>query len=184
MAPPTQTLRLAQIDPEALAREIAQQSLDHLHSSLLGLLGMDWTLRAPGGGRGDLVLTPIYQAVRALARYAVHGDELDAPVHEYLISLVPLWMAVIGQTDAEGIDDADPSTELGLIILAARARDELARKRPVSALQLATLAGVDAAHVRLLVRQGELRAVPDESPIQISARDAKRWLSSRGVGRA
>ncbi len=76
---------------------------------------------------------------------------------------------------------ANTKTELGLVLVAGRARIDLGRGQPVSAKALAVLAGMSERHVRGLLG-GELPVadVPAR-PRLVTARGARRWLASRGV---
>jgi hypothetical protein len=114
-----------------------------------------------------------------LAAYAISGNGLDAPVQEYLVSLIPLWSSVAGgATDIDGLQaEADPETPLGLVVCAAVARELLELGRSISAVQLAALACLSATQVRQLARSGEL--VLDDG--EIAAKEARRWLGARGV---
>lgn len=84
MAPPTTSLRLRDLDPHTVALDTARDAIDRIASAKISLYRVDWVSAAP-----DPEQTEIYRVVRALAEYAVHGHALDAPLHEYLISIVP-----------------------------------------------------------------------------------------------
>ena len=43
------------------------------------------------------LMRPEFRTVRTLAGCACGDHDLDAPVQEYLISLIPLWSAPIGE---------------------------------------------------------------------------------------
>lgn len=174
MAPPTTKPRLSQLDPDALAQEIEQRLIDHV----VGLgLQLDPGVEVRVRDRREGAFTQIGESVRSLARYARDGGTLDADVHEYLVSLIPLYAAPLGDAPTDVGEDADPSTPLGCAMIAALAREAIGEGRGISAVQIATLASCDAAHVRLLARQGELALADGE----VAAREAKRWLSGRGV---
>lgn len=178
MAPPTTKPRLAQIDPQAVARDVAQSVLDHIGHVQLQLLGVEHISPQP-----EPEHTEIYRVVRTLAHYAVHGGELDASVHEYLISLVPLYSAVIGEErDVDGMLDADPETDLGCVIAGALARERLAlRREPLTTRDLAVLGGLAQDAVGLLIRRGELAGERAEGGWRVSPKEARRWLRARGV---
>jgi hypothetical protein len=125
-----------------------------------------------------------YRVVRALAGYARGEHELDAPVQEYLSSLVPLYLAALGQAGEP--DGEELTTELGVVIHAAGGREALERKPPrklpaptLSTLQLAALGGMAQRAVAALCRAGELEAEQDANGWRASAKEARRWLATR-----
>jgi hypothetical protein len=179
MARPANTPRLRDIDPSALARDIAGRVLDHIVSQAMSLVSVDAIPSLPNAEQ-----TEIYRVVRALAGYARGDHGLDAPVQEYLISLGPLYLAVIGQTGEP--DGEELTTELGVVIHAAAGRAALERKPPrglpaptLSTLQLAALGGMAQRAVAALCRAGELEAEQDDNGWRVSAKEARRWLATR-----
>lgn len=176
MAPPTTKPQLPRIDPAALALETARTAIDHLARLQMGLLGIDHLSSSPEPPR-----TEIYGTVLRLAHYAVTGEQLDAPVAEYLISLIPLYSAALGEgtADVDGlVADADPETELGLVIAAAQAREQLDQGVVHLSLgQLATLSGLSRRQLQQLASSGEI--VADEGSVAPS--EARRWLAARAV---
>lgn len=175
MAPPSNLPRLADIDPAQLGTEVEQRFRDHLHSQAMALgLGAIRIEEQEGRqpGESDLGLS-----VRWLAQYARSGGTLDASVHEYLISLIPLWSSAEGHapTDLEG--EADLSTPLGVVMAAALARERIAEGRAVPVRWLAALAGLSRTQLYKLHEGGEL-GIDDA---EVAAKEAKRWLSGRGV---
>lgn len=165
-------MRLSEIDPEQLAETEHRRAVDRVHSLLLALAPLsNYTLAlGDGGWRGSVYGHAVY----CLARYAKHGAALDADVHEYCVSL-------IGPGD-HALDDSgapDPSTDLGMVVAGALAREKLADggRRKVTVRELSILGGVDPNHVRLLGRKGEIEIDDGE----IRASEARRWLSGRGV---
>jgi hypothetical protein len=99
--------------------------------------------------------TQLYHSVRDLASYAVRGGELDAPVQEFLVSLIPCYSAAVGdgtrERDVDGLTESQPTTSLGLVIAAAVAREALAQGKRVTPAQLAVLGGLDRARVLQLI---------------------------------
>lgn len=159
---------LRQIDPARLGEEVQAQARDHVHTLALAV-GYEAQLVEYGPG--------IRHAVQTLAAYARDGVPLDAPVHEYLVSLIPLYQAPLGDAPVDLDDEADATTELGTVIRAALAREQLDAGRALTAAQLATLGSVTPAQVRHLGREGELWV---EDGL-ISAAECRRWLGARGV---
>lgn len=180
--PVTNTPRLSTIDPAQLALDVARGAQDHLVHLLFAFASPDapppdlWQLR---------------HTVSTLAAYAVHGAALDAPVQEYLLSLLPLWTYAMGASSsvdtpefdralAGDLDDLDDDWRgrLVLVMVAAIGRETLAKARStVSVAQLAALASMSPDSVRLLGRKGEI--VIDEG--DVSGKEARRWLGARGV---
>lgn len=180
-------MRLHELTPERVALDVARASCDHVVDLTMRLLSPvcegPWL---PRGQDVDVSLrsTQIYLTVLDLAAYAIRGTALDAPVQEYLISLVPAHQSALGSdADVDGLaDDADPSTPLGLVIAAALAREALDAGRPLTSAQLAVLGGVSASYVRRLVSSGELGRPGDGGHgggHTIRAREARRWLDER-----
>ena len=177
MAPPSNKPKLSQVDPQALALETARRFRDHLQSQLFHVspLGVVRTIDIDDD---DLVQSEIGLAVRTLAGFARGDHGIDAPVQEYWVSLVPLWSSALGMADHEDVGaNASPNTELGLVMAAAKAREEVLGGRPVNSTQLALLASLSPRAVQKLVADGEIAAGDDG----ISASTARRWLAARGV---
>lgn len=173
MAPPSTRPVLPRIDPAALAIETARTAVDHVLRLQMDLFGLE-EASAP-----DPQHTEIRRTVQRLAHYAVTGDALDAPVAEYLISLIPLWSAAEGNgSDVDVGRDADPDTELGLVIVAALAREQLDTGiEPLTTAQLAALSGSSQRLVQQLVASGELAAEDGA----VAPAEARRWLAARAV---
>lgn len=182
MARPTTAPRLASIDPAALAAAVTRGAQEHLTR-----LAFAW-------GSPDAPPLDCWQlthTVHSLASYAVAGARLDAPVQEYLISLLPLWTYAAGGAGVEtpefdrayGGDldslDRDWRGELVLVMVAAIGRERVAAGEPVTVAQLAALGSMSPDAVRLLGRKGELALSGD--PLECDADEARRWLSARGV---
>lgn len=163
MAPPATTPRLRDLDPHKVAIDVARRALEHITSLQMHLVGIDHLSAQP-----DPEHTEIYRTVHTLTGYARGDHGLDAPVQEYLISLVPLYQAVYGDVpEVDGLsDEADPTSELGIVICAARAREKItqalgrgklaqvAASEPLSVVEAAVLLGVSLRHAHKLVAQG------------------------------
>lgn len=181
MAPPTKYARLEKIDPEALANEVVGAVQDHVQRLAFELCGSSVVLDGP---------PQLLPAVRVLAHYARFGGPLDAPVQEYLISIAPpVWMRAADMNGYQTLeyDRADPDmlepTWLGSLILVMRgaiAREKLDNGEPLAAPELAILASMAGAAVRLLCSKGEIPAEKTDDGWVISANDAKTWLKARG----
>jgi hypothetical protein len=170
-------MRLHDIDGYALARQTVDDAIGEIHTRLIALVPMaDYRLTLSDGralSSASIGLFGVAEAVMRLTAYAQRGEPLDASVQEYCITLIPVA--------SDALDDSgepDPSTDLGLVVSCALAREELAAGRPVSTTRLAALGGVTAGRVRQLVAAGDLAVGKDD---KVRARDALRWLSGRGV---
>jgi hypothetical protein len=172
------------LTPEAVAEEVALAAFTHATKLVMALLSPAYAgllSSQPRRPAEELCReTEIYATVSSLAAYAIRGQPLDVSVHEYLVSLLPLWSNTVGAgvEDVDGLAaDAEPTTSLGLVICAARAREQLASNCPISAVQLAALAGLSATQIRLLGRNADLEITGGE----IDSKQARRWLASRDV---
>lgn len=175
MAPPSNKPRLSQLVPEQVAEDTAHRALEHVCNLTMSLLSPTAELRGSMKPRE----TQIFETVRSLAHYAIHGRGLDADVHEYLVSLIPLYTSVAGgDASVDGIsDEADPETPLGLVICAALARERIDSNGSLHAVDIAALADLSATQVRLLMRTGEIPARENT----VTAKNAKRFLQARRV---
>lgn len=191
--PVTQTLRLAELDPRAVADEVVSMVRAHMGRLAITLMpGVKWT---EIGGLGDDVAelcarpaeTNLSLIVVRLTRFAQTGelgDWLGAWMAGYAISDVfaALYTSAGGPKLGCGVLDvagADPDVAIGIVLVAAKARVSLARRRVdgISARELGVLAGLSATQVRLLARRGELTLEDGVCP----RGEAKLWLSGRGV---
>jgi hypothetical protein len=184
MAPKTSAIRLSAIDPQTVALDTARTLLDHV-TTLLWQVAPIGDVPTPGIEVDALTRSQIYQCVRTLAHYAVHGGELDAPVHEYLVSLIPLYTSAIGEgtSDVDGLVESEPETELGVVIAAAVAREQLAAGKAITPAQLAVLAGVNRDYLLQLAAAGDLpgarQAKEGKRAWTVTAKGALQWLESR-----
>lgn len=188
MAPPTTTLRLSDIAPDTLARDITA-ALAHHVSRLAAPLSPGLIVHVDGPhGDAGIALT-----AADLARYARGEGGLDDIVESYAVELVPLlnnpltpstnplppvltaWLA--GEVNVSELDPDSIPDRLALVLTAALGREAVETGQPVTVAQLAALAGMDPNSVRRLARSGELPVDDGEVP----ATDARRWLVARGV---
>lgn len=185
MPPATNTLRLRDLDPHTVALDTCRALLDHVQRLLFEISPIG-EIKAPGIDVDQLVGCQLYHSVRDLATYAVRGGELDAPVQEYLVSLIPLYSAAFGEgtRDVDGLVESEPGTPLGVVIAAAVAREALAQGESVTPAQLATLAGVDRDYLLKLAAAGDLPGARQSKEGRrawtVSAKGAKQWLATRG----
>lgn len=188
MAPPTMKPRIAHIDPDALALYCVESLARHAVNTLHALFGAGMAPPIDVGAEkmAELARSPcsdVGAAARELTLYAQGRTQLGAPVQEYLISLVPLWSAAIGDAPVEDFSSTgDPDTELGCVMRAAQAREDIESGiATVTPSQLAVLASVTDQQIRQLIRAGELDATEEGRTWAIAPTVARRWLASRGV---
>lgn len=168
---------LYQIKPDELANEVTEALEAHLGSLAIAL----------GKSVVDIGPSDLRHSVRVLAHYAINGGKLDSSVHEYMISMLPIWSRAsdgpcVQTPEFDDVDKIDPTTWVGQLVLVMRAacgREAIQEGTPVLPADLAVLGGVSPQHVRLLIRKGEIVAQGDGGRWEIAADEAKRWLASR-----
>lgn len=168
---------LAGIDPAQLAKDVADAVIGHVHHIAFAV-GMTCQPMGPC----DLEFS-----VRVLAHYAIHGGKLDAPVQEYLISMLPIWSRAsdgpaVQTPEFDDPDTVDAETWLGQLVLVMRAadgRERIEAGQDVGPAELAILGGVSSRHVRHLLRGGEIAGEDDGRRWSIPAEEARRWLATR-----
>lgn len=132
----SEKLRLRDVDPNALARELAQSAHDALRdlTSLLGPNRLD-------------------NAMRILAMYA-RGEELAADVVERQLEFVgQLYRSPLG---AATLPTSEPTTAFELVLAAVRARLSLDAGRDIGAQELAILAGLNWPYISQLAAAGAI----------------------------
>ncbi|MDD9940782.1 MAG: hypothetical protein OXU20_06950 [Myxococcales bacterium] len=146
------------------------------------------------GQRGDLEeqaqrywlgpQTDLGLSVLDLVVYAQTGRaDIDRSWHEFAISMIPLHMTPLDDHAAfDGVETSEVGTPLGVVMVAADARDRIAGGEDLEARHLYTLASIGKQ------RFGHLLQAADVPPPEISARPAKwaastakAWLVGRGV---
>ncbi len=192
--PPRSTPRLASIDPPRLAREVVAGVVNDIQGRALALAPGLAVLVDAGELDGQrrrvadvLPETELYQSVLDLCAWAQRGDGHPDETHDVCL---PVATAVYpGALDGSGesgpadlAGEADPTTEVGLLLVAAFAREKLSQGRALSARELATLASLSVLQLRTLIKRGELRASGGaDKDWTVKATEARRWLSGRGV---
>lgn len=181
-------MRLSDLTPEAVGAAAHKAAVDTAHRIAFSC-GYD--LVQGGAGTSDLAW-----ACRWLTLYAQTGRAPDdAPASEYYLSLLPLYSCPTpdGETGARipiGSDDGglEPTTPWGLVLRACWIRDRLAAGEDVTPSELACLASISPQAVRQLIAAGELRtrkrrddSGPGRPASLVTAAEARRWLSGRGV---
>ena len=166
MARPTQRPRLSELDPVEI-EALVLRTID----AALAAAGSALTVRQ----RSELGLASRQVTIWAKTGWSPAGWYVTH-VENVLTGLVRLLYAgAHGSAESRSRDDIPVTDGLGLACVALGARIALERDEPVTAKQLAVLAGCDPQHVRLVARNGELRIERG----RIAARDAKKWLKAR-----
>lgn len=175
-------IRLAELDPVAVAREVCGWIIEHVGRVIFHVGHPDVTWPTDGIEHTDLSLS-----VQELTRYAQSGPPHcgDATPGDYAQTVVEaLWTAAYpGAYEGADLDAAlgrgEPEHAIDVVLRAALARERLehgARGRmPVA--WLAALAGLPVQTLRTYQARGELAATDGE----VTCSDARRWLSGRGI---
>ncbi|HHH27967.1 MAG TPA: hypothetical protein ENK57_06440 [Polyangiaceae bacterium] len=170
--------RLRDIDPDTVAEQTHQ-----------ALLGRMWQIAQLCGVTDPVApsTTPseAYLTVQALARYATTG----APP-EGRLELVETYLLRVGKVAhllGDYVHLHRPTTALGVVMAAAHARSSLDHDSRITSAQLAILASVTPGRIAQLQKAGDAptgelttwEGRPDTR--MIKAREARTWLSGRGV---
>lgn len=191
MARPSTKPRVPELDPEAEALALTRTVLAHQAASARTLLG-SLCKCSPQASEDQLRETPLYTTMRDLARYAVHGTPLQAPVSALLEPLAPLatgllWPKVDVETIAANVDPNSETNPIKLLIAAALAREQLEQgKHLVTSAQLAVLSGLTRRHLGQLVRDGDLETETTGKQgtggtYLVRPSVARKWLAARGL---
>lgn len=188
MAPPTSKIKIRDIEPAALAREVEDDVLNHLQRLAFELEpGILVTVKDSREGS----FTHIGLSVLSLAAYARGTSGLDSDVHEYMVTLLEVLSPPVGGAiSATGLDAAiqgdvdvddllqNTRDRLALVTCAALGREAIELGQDVRPNWLAAFAGVTTAQVRLLARNGKLSRNKDT---EITNKSARQWLALRAA---
>lgn len=175
MSRPVSAPRLAKVDPEQVAAAAVGRLLHHVEQVAIPLSPMVQTMDRSGSPSA----TPLGHSVAALCVWAQrgHGDpsELEDLFRQVASPLLgrPVDSGTPRTPDFDRELDADPSDEILLVLLAARARLRLARGQPIAPREVAVLSGRSSDNVRLHIRRGNLQATRSGL---VDAGEAARWL--------
>lgn len=176
MAPPSKKPVLKDIDPKEIGVAASEAVLHHLARFA--------TMMSPGvtiNIHGDPRESGLAMTVSDLCEWAQTGKGCgDTDARDTLQSVCEaLYPRAIDRGTYQVADfdeDANPDTEIGLVVVAAAARLAILDGEPLSPGRLAALASLSPQQVRHLMREGELESKDGEIPAKV----AKRWLSARG----
>jgi hypothetical protein len=179
MAPPSTKPILRQIDPQSLGERIATQVLEHIARLSVHL--------SPGvvvhiDSRDGASASGVALSVADLVAWAKDGVGALEEIPDLLLNVAsilyarPIDQGTFQVSDLDEVE-ADPDTEIGVVLVAANARLLLARGQPIDARQLAAVSGGSAVNIRRLIREGEI----GQQDGCVPASSARRWLSERKV---
>lgn len=174
-------IKLAELDPVAVAEEVTGWVTGHIFNLAFQIdpsLPLRWPTPLSNTGLG--------LAVRELTAYAQHGpphcDDAGGPA-EYLQTVIEALHTsshpdgyARAETTAQG--RGEPEHAIDVVIRAALARETIERgvgKVPLA--WLGAIAGLPVATMYVYVSRGELKANDGD----VTCREARRWLSGRGV---
>lgn len=177
--PTASTPRLADLDPEGVAREVCEMAASHVTQIASWLGVVEPRFRKPS----DCILG--LTAAR-LTRWAQTGagmrsDEVDDAIRVVRQALYSRAADEVRELTPElDAEIGDPTNTISCVLLAALARRVVAvpqRGKLVRARWLAALASVAESRVHQLAAEGRLRRVAQA----IQTTDARKWLEERGV---
>lgn len=177
---------LAELDPERVAADVVDAVRAHIAQTIMRLdMHSEWRLAQNAGamGLGTTVRLLTLYAQRGLPVFdwGDHGCASDACLEVFAALYTCAGSPEIGGGITDMADDVEPTDAIGVVLLAALARIRLSQRGSVAPRELAVLAGMTDHGVRHLIRSGEIRAEQDERAMKVSSKEAKRWLSARGV---
>lgn len=182
------TLRLPDLNPAHVALSVAGVVIRRIvrESSRVGLavrladsppLDEMW---AKDVGKLTILRSEAFRAAQTLAEWAKTGQ--GAPTATIGALLAEVRADLDGRPpDAARRSLPEPTTAAGLILLAAGARLALVEGRPVTAVELAALAGRDERTIRAAAAAGTLRPIDGGRPMRFAVEVAHTYLHARGV---
>jgi hypothetical protein len=182
-------MKLSEIDPISLARTSVNKLRDHVARITFHLAPISqWREEVTIDGMEN---TDVGQTIMQLAGYAKSGALGDWPdatcAVDAATNVCTMFYTAPGIdhefVGAEITGEADPETELGLIVTAAIARAKVSDGTigTLNARELASLAGLTYYHVTRLMTGGELQCSDAERGRSVTPEEAGRWLRARGV---
>lgn len=179
IATTTGPLRLRDLRPERVARDVCTAVLDDLLKKT-HLVGGTGSIEV----REPVVESPLYRSVYALARYAIEGKPESFDVARFEETLAALYTSPLEPRQAPY--EPEPGTPYGLCVLAAKARAKIRERAPLSSPELAVLLGVDRDYVNgLASNDGIPGAYRDtklpRSPWRFKGAAFRTYLDERGL---
>lgn len=176
------------LDPAAIARAVVLRAQEHVCQLIMHIdLGLAWSIPWTDPPEAS----HLGHTVRLLTGYAQRGLRAtdwphDGCARDAILDVVSTLYTHAGDEEiGAGVIDrldecADLDDPLDVVLVAGWGRHQIAAGESVTPAELAALAGLTPNGVRDLARRGELRAT-GENRWRVSAREAARWLASRGV---
>jgi len=185
-------MKLSEINPIELARDTVDAIRAHI-ARVAFHLGPVYQWREIDSGDGaentDLGITVAeltkYAQTGALGWYGHASEPLDA-----CVTVASAYYGAAGWSglpDTDFAADADPETQIGLVLVASMARCTLAGCPPhghsdgLTARELAVLSGLTYEHVTRLMRGAEIACSDVARGRVASVSESARWLRARGV---
>lgn len=171
--------RLERIVPEQVAAQIVANAVDQLRRQGLQL---GFGELQPNTDPNYPLMTPLGRSVAGLGHFAKVGKAITPA--EAQRALVEVYGALrpsqaYPEAPQETGDLLDPTTEIGVLLMAARARVRLVGGAAVSVAELAALASLNPSRIRQLITEGELAR--DSRSGLVTHRSAYKWLAYRRV---
>lgn len=190
MAPPSKLPRLADLDALTVAADVCGLVLAHLARFAVPLSpGVTLDLRGDTDAARAAQSTGLGLTVQDLVLYAQTGDlgdwdESSGP-HDALVEVCAALYGCAGEPGTFGIGEiegeADVTTAIGVALVGACARWQIARREAVTLKALAVLAGLSVDQIDVLVKGDEIALASERRPRTVAAEEARRFLSGRGV---
>jgi hypothetical protein len=212
MAPPITKPRLSALKSHQVALEVASRALAEHEVLTVRLFAPAFTLEpttAELEPEQRVRKTRIYKSIKRLADYAQQGGELDHPVREHLLILLPVIQRQLRAGAKASVPDPVDYPEpldaliarmdtlqedepLAVVLRGAHAREILdTTDEPITASQLAVLASEARTRMSKLVSEGnpkgrKLRSGADsdqkrDNPFVIEKAEALRFLVGKDV---
>jgi hypothetical protein len=180
----SEPLRLARLDPERAASLVAHRVLYRARRDA-SRVGLAVFHPSPDGQTEEAcqeratLSSKAYRNALLCAVWAATGkgkpEEIAAALRELRGDLEG-----VAPADARGLAP-DLTTTVGVLVVAVAARLALREGLTVDAVDVATLASVDARTVRAAVQAGALQPLPSMRPMRFAADVACAYLYARGV---
>lgn len=171
-APP----RLAAVDTSQVAIAIAAMAFQRAVRGA-GRAGFELKVPVlPDELMAQLARSEAYRAALFLGEWAKTGARVTAAVPKALLAEIREDAGATSPTKL-----AELPAEVRVVLLAAEARLALAEGQPVTAPELAILAGLDERTIRAAVASKALTPLGPGRPMRFAAEQGRAYLAARGV---
>lgn len=184
MAPPRSSPRLADLDPETVARDVCRAVSEHL-AGLVVRVAPGCAFRLPSDDDYALGLGSTVQHLTRYAQVGLCGDWTNhGCASDACLDVFAAIYSCAGSRDLGGgvtdTPDLDADEPIDVVLLGALGRILIDQRGELQPRHLAALSGLTSDAVTALIRAGEIPAT-ETKPKRIAWRDARRWLRARGV---